>query len=186
MTLVCGVLVAGGMSSRAGAQTTGAPERYSATAVNMGSGPSGAGAVFVNIDRWSSAREREKLVTALRTKGQAQLLHALENSPKVGFVRLPNAVALDLRYALATSLPGGGRRVLLATDRPIGFEEEASGSSRLDYPFAVIEIRFDSQGVGVGKMSLHARIALSRDTQAIELENYASEPVRLIDVRIEK
>jgi len=58
MTLVGGVVVAGGMSLRVGAQTTGAPERYSATAVNMGSGPSVAGHVFVNIDRWSSARER--------------------------------------------------------------------------------------------------------------------------------
>ena len=186
MILVCAVIVADGMSSRAGAQATGAPERYSATAVNMGSGPSVAGHVFVNIERWSSAREREKLVTAFRTRGQAQLLQALENSPKVGFIRLPNTLALDLRYAFASPLPDGGRRVLLATDRPIGFEEEASGSRRLEYPFTLIEIRFDPQGVGVGKMSLYARIALSSDKQSIELENYGTEPVRLTDVRLEK
>ena len=185
MTLVCGVVVAGGMSLRVGAQTTGAPERYSATAVNMGSGPSVAGHVFVNIDRWSSAREREKLVTAFRTKGQAQLLHALESSPKVGFIRLPNTPERDLRYAFASSLPGGGRRVLLATDRPIGFEEEASASRRLEYPFTLIEIRFDTQGVGVGKMAVYAKVALSSDKQSIELENYGTEPVRLTDVRIE-
>ncbi len=124
--------VADRMPSRGGAQSTSAPARHTATAVNMGSGPSAAGHVFVNVDRWSSAREREKLVTAFRSKGQAQLLHALENSPKVGFIRLPNTPEQDLRYAFASSLPGGGRRVLLATDRPIGFEEEASASRRLD------------------------------------------------------
>ena len=156
------------------------------TALNMSNTATGANqTIRINIDRWSSAREREKLVTAFRTKGQAQLLHALESSPKVGFIRLPNTPERDLRYAFTSSLPGGGRRVLLATDRPIGFEEEASASRRLEYPFTLIEIRFDTQGVGVGKMAVYAKVALSSDKQSIELENYGTEPVRLTDVRIE-
>ena len=50
----------------------------------------------------------------------------------------------------------------------------------------MIEIRFDKSGGGVGKMSMATRIALSRDQQTMELENYAMEPVRLTEVRIEK
>jgi len=183
---VCGVLVAAGLSGRAAAQTAGGPEKYNATAINMGSGPSGARRVLVSVDRWTTPQDREKLLTVFNEKGPDKLLDALVDSPKVGYIRLPNTLAWDLRYAFQTPLPDGGRRVVLITDRPISVEEARNNPRVSDYPFTLLEIHFTKEGVGVGKMSVATKISLSKDKMTIELENYGIEPVRLTEVRIEK
>ena len=56
----------------------------------------------------------------------------------------------------------------------------------MDYPFTLIEIRFNRDGVGQGKMSFFTKITMSKDKKTMELENYDIEPVRLTEVRIEK
>jgi len=183
---VCGVIVAAAMSGGADAQTAGVPEKYNATAVNMGSGPSGAGRVLVSVEKWSTPQEREQLLTVFREKGPNKLLDALMDMPKVGYLRLPTTLAWDLRYAFQTPLPEGGRRVILITDRPITMNEARNNPRTTDYPFTLLEIRFDAAGVGVGKMSVATKIWLSKDKTTIELENYGMEPVRLTEVRIEK
>jgi len=75
---------------------------------------------------------------------------------------------------------------VLATDRPIGFKEARDQPRTTDYPFTLIEIRFNKDGVGQGKMSFFTKITMSKDKQTMELENYDIEPVRLTEVRIEK
>jgi hypothetical protein len=179
-------LLASGLFVRLQAQTNGRPERYNATAVNMGGGPAGAARVLVSVDRWSTAKERETLLRVFAEKGPDKLLDALKDNPTVGSIRLPNTLAWDLRYAFETPLPDGGRRVVLATDRPIGFQEARDQPRRIDYPFTLLEIRFNKDGVGQGKMSVYTKITLSKDKQTMELENYGTEPVRLTEVRIEK
>ena len=37
---------------------------------------------------------------------------------------------------------------MLATDRPIGIEEARTQQRTMDYPFTLLEIRFDKKGVG--------------------------------------
>lgn len=179
-----GVVAAAAMSAPLTAQTKG--ERYNATAMNMGSGPAAAGRVLIQVDRWSTATEREKLLSMLVAQGPEKLLKTLQDSPKVGYIRLPNTLAWDLHYAFESPLPEGGRRVVLGTDRPIGFQEAANSSRRMDYPFTLIEIRFDKEGVGVGKMAVYTKISMSKDKKTMELENYGIEPTRLTEVRIEK
>jgi hypothetical protein len=56
----------------------------------------------------------------------------------------------------------------------------------MDYPFTLIEIHFNKEGVGVGKMSVRTKVSLSKDKKTVELGNYGTEPVRLTEVRIEK
>jgi hypothetical protein len=170
----------------ASAQTAGTPERYNATAINLGDARASSGRVLINVDRWSTAQERANLLKVLVEKGPDKLLDALQDNPKTGGMRLPNTLAWDLRYAYQTPLPDGGRRVVLATDRPIGFREAANQPRTMDYPFTLIEIRFNKDGVGQGKMSVFTKITMSKDKQTLELENYDIEPVRLTDVRIER
>jgi hypothetical protein len=74
---------------RVNAQTKGTPEKYNATAINMGSGPAVAGRVLVSIDRWTTAKERENLLRAFQEKGPDKLLDALQDSPKVDRRRNP-------------------------------------------------------------------------------------------------
>jgi hypothetical protein len=184
--VLCGAIVPVGLLARVGAQTTGMPERYDATAVNMGSGPGMAGRVLLSIDRWTTAKERESLLRVFQEKGHDKLLDALQDMPKAGYIRLPTTLAWDLRYAFETPLPESGRRVVLITDRPISMREAVNNPRTTDYPYTLIEIRFDKTGVGVGKLLVATKISLSKDKQTIELENYGIEPVRLTEVRIEK
>jgi len=182
----CGVFVTVGMLLRVSAQTSGAPEKYNATAINMGSGPAAAGRVLIAVDKWTTPKEREALLTVFVQKGPDKLLDALQDNPKVGYIRLPQTLAWDLRYAFESPLPEGGRRVVLVTDRPISFKEAVNNPRVSDYPYTLIEIRFPKDGVGVGKMSVATKISLSKDKKTMELENYGIEPVRLTEVRIEK
>jgi hypothetical protein len=186
VALVLGAAIGAAVSSPVMAQTMGVKESYSATAINMGSGPTGMGTVLITVERWSTAQERERLLKVLVEKGPEKLLDALQDNQKVGFIRLPATLAWDLRYAFESPLPEGGRRVVLATDRPIGFQEARSMSRTMDYPFTLIEIHFNKEGVGVGKMSVQTKISLSKDKKTLELENFGIEPVRLTEVRIEK
>lgn len=167
-------------------QTAGVKEKYNATAVNLGDARTSSGRVFINVDRWSTAEERKNLLGLLVEKGPNSLLSTLTKNKSTGTMRLPNTLAWDLRYAYQTPLPDGGRRVVLATDRPIGFKEARDQPRTMDYPFTLIEIRFNKDGVGQGKMSFFTKITMSKDKQTMELENYDIEPVRLTEVRIEK
>jgi hypothetical protein len=180
-----GALVVGGLPTPLAAQR--AIERYNATAINMGSGPSLAGRVLVAVTRWTTPAERQKLLTVVVQKGPDKLLDAVQDSPSAGTIRFPNTLAWDLRYAFETPLPDGGRRVVLVTDRPISFREAANNPRVSDYPFTLIEIRFPKDGGdGVGKWSVATKIAVTKDKQSLELENYGIEPVRLTEVRVEK
>ena len=46
-------------------------------------------------------------------------------------------------------------------------------------------MRFDSQGKGQGKMSYATKITFDKKKNNVELENYASEPVRLNNLTLE-
>jgi hypothetical protein len=83
-------------------------------------------------------------------------------------------------------LPDGGERVVLITDRRIGFWEAANQPRSIDYPFTVIELRLNRDGEGEGKMSIATKIMLDKKENMITLENYETSPVRLTNVRREK
>ena len=74
---------------------------------------------------------------------------------------------------------------MLATDRRIEFSEVMRQSRTLDYPFLVIEIHFNSDGVGEGKLSLATKIVADKKSNQIVLEDYGTQPVMLKSVRRE-
>jgi len=169
------------------AQTSGEPERFTALAVNMGTpGRAGAGTVEIQVDRWSTDADRDKLLTVLKEQGPDKLLEALQKMPRVGFIRTPNSIGYDLHFARKNPLPDGGERVIIATDRRIGFWEAANRPRSIDYPFTLIEMRIKSDGEGEGKMSLATKITTENDGKQIVLENYSSQPVMLTTVKREK
>ena len=103
-------------------QTRGAPERYTALAVNMGSPVRWTSlSVEMVINRWSSDAECGRLLSILLEKGPDKLLDALRNMPRVGYIRTPDSIGYDLRFAQKTPGEDGGARVVLSTDRYISF-----------------------------------------------------------------
>jgi len=178
-TVLAGVVLLG--SGLSGA----AMERFTATAINLGvPGRTGAGVVEIQIDRWSTDDERDKLLTVLREQGPDKLLKTLQDLPRVGFIRTPHSIPDDLHYARRNEMGGSGaERVIIATDRRIGFWEAANRPRSIDYPFTLIEMRINANGEGEGKMSLATKITTEDNGKTIVLENYSSQPVMLTSIK---
>ena len=163
-------------------QTNGQPERFTANAVST-SPEYGTGQriVEITVDRWSPNAERERLVTALQTKGPNELLKQLQKNRSVGRIRTPDSLGYDLRYAAQTPLPEGGRMIVIATDRPIGFWEATQRPRSIDYPFTVIQMKLDREGNGSGTLSYATRI-VAHENNVIELEDFATQPIMLNNI----
>ena len=166
-------------------------------ALNMSNTATGANqTIRINIDRWSTPSQRQQLITAFLEKGgQNALLKELDKQPELGRFNFPgylgpdpnNTMRLgtDIRYARNFAGEDGGRRIVIMTSRVIGFREEVNQPRTTDYPFSIFEMRFDGQGKGQGKMSYATKITFDKKKNNVELENYASEPVRLNNLTLE-
>jgi hypothetical protein len=166
------------------AQTSGSPERYTAGAIDPNRGR--AGNIEIVVDRWSTDAERDRLMKVAMDKGPEKLLDALQDVKRVGYIRTPDSIGWDLRFARRIPGEDGGERVVLVTDRRIGFWEAVNRPRTIDYPFTVIELRFNRDGEGEGKMSLATRIIADKENNIITLENFDLQPVMLTQVKRER
>jgi hypothetical protein len=181
---LCTAVVALARPMSAGAQTIGEPEEFTAVAIVNNNLASGAGTVLMRVTRWSTEAERERLITTLKSKGPDTLLDELSRMRSVGSIRTPDSLAYDLRYAHERPAEDGGRQIVLATDRPIGFWEAARQPRTIQYPFTVIQMQIGADGRGRGTLSYAAKITAHGNV--IELENFATQPVMLTDIKAEK
>jgi hypothetical protein len=168
----------------ASAQTMGGPERYRATAINMNNGR--AGNIDITVDRWSTDKQRDDLMAVMIEKGPEKLLDKLQDLPRVGHFGAPGNLSWDIHFARKVPLPDGGERVVLVTDRRIGFWEAAHQPRSIDYPFTVIELRLNRDGEGEGKMSVATKVIYDKEQNMLTLENYDLQPVQLTNVKREK
>lgn len=166
------------------AQTMGEKEEFSAAAIRSDNLGSGAGRVIMRVERWSTENERAMLTQTLMKQGSGELLDALQKQKSVGTIRTPDSIGYDLRYAHQEPTAEGGRRIVLATDRPISFWEAANQPRTIDYPFTVIQMEIDKNGEGKGTMSYATKIIARGNT--IELENFTSSPVMLSQIQAKK
>jgi hypothetical protein len=176
-----------GQAARSATQAARSATRYTATTVNLSAG--NARQILIEVFNWSSDADRDKLVAALGEKGDAQVAEALKAAPTVGyFWTSTDGVGYAIKYAYRSPIAGGGERIVLATDRPVGSWERggwrtAAQAAPSDAPFTLIEIRLNARGVGEGKMSLAAPIAADAALKSIALSGYDTAPVLLKDVR---
>ena len=163
------------------------PEKFTAYAINSSNMTARAQAsqVDITINRWSTDADRDRLLQILRSKGQDALLDALQKMPVVGYINTPGSLRYDLHFARQIPAAEGGRRIVLGTDRYIGSWEAANRPRTVDYPFTVIELQLDKNGQGKGWASLYTKVTATDDGN-VELENFASEPVMLNDVKPER
>jgi hypothetical protein len=168
----------------ADAPTTKDPIRFSAFAVSLPAGE--AGVVEIAIERWTTDVERQSLLDVLggasfKEGGQTKLLDALQKvKPRTGYIRTPNSLGWDLKYARENQLPDGTRQVVIATDKPVSFLAAASGSDVMDYPFSFVEMRMKPNDKGEGRLLVASAIDV-KDGK-VQLENYGQEPVRLTTI----
>ncbi len=161
-------------------------ETFTAFAINMNSGPKTA-TVDIKIERWSTDAERQALLSILleekdKYKANQALLKALQKMPKAGYIRTPNTLAWDIRYARQNPMEDGGRQIVVGTDRPVGFWEARNQPRSMDYPFTVLELRLNKEDKGEGKMLAGTQLYIDPKTKNLVLENYGQQPVRLNEI----
>jgi len=178
------LIAAAALSIASSAQTMGTPERFTAAAINMNRGS--AGNIEIVVNRWSSDKERDKLMSTLLEKGPEKLLDVLQDMPRMGYFRAPGSLGWDIHFARKRALPDGGQRVVLVTDRRIGFWEASNQPRSIDYPFTVVELQLNRDGEGEGKISVATKIIADKENNTITLENFDTQPVMLTNVRQEK
>ncbi len=163
--------------------------RFRAFAINMtGGSRTSAGTVDIAITRWSTEADREALITTLKEKGSGALLDALVKEPESGFIKMPNTLGWTLYYARQSELPDGSKRIVIATNRRLGFGEVSQQSRSVNYDFTLIEMHFpkDPKKKGEGKMALAAKVSFDPKTQQVEIENYGTMPVQLKNIEAVK
>jgi hypothetical protein len=183
LVCVCAGLLSA-LSPRVLGQTLGEPEEFTAIAIVNNNLASGAGTVLIRINRWSAEAERTRLIETLQKKGSEKLLDELQDMRSVGTIRTPDSLAYDLRYAHQRPAEDGGRQIVLATDRPIGFWEAVRQPRTIQYPFTVIQMQMGRDGKGKGTLSYATKIIARGDT--VELENFATQPIMLTEIRSER
>ena len=189
---VCVLLTAGITTSAQNAEKV----RITGWALSFGTVATGANqTIQIDIDNWSTTAQRDRLIAVFMEKKQKGLQDALQDMPEIGRWRFPGYIGPDpnniyrlgtpIRYAMNHPGPDGTRRVVTLTDRVIGFREARDQPRTIDYPFTLMEMRFDASGKGEGRMASHTMITFDKKKNVIELEYYSSEPVRLNELKLE-
>jgi len=158
-------------------------EKFTGFAINTNSGPSTATVDFT-VTRWSTDAERAQLLAIIKENKDPtdKLLRALQKLPKVGYIRTPDRLAWDLHYARQSPLDEGGRQIVLATDRPIGFWEARNQPRSYDYPFTIVQVHLDRNDTGSGKILAGTKIYIDKKNNLV-LENFAQQPVRFNEIK---
>ena len=161
-------------------------EQYKANAIVQTSG--GASMMEMNIYRWSTDDEREELLDAIKAatadhRQARKVAQALRGQAKAGYVFMAGKQGYPLRYARSLDMGGGKRQIILATDRPVSFQEVYSQSQAGDFDVSLIILNLDENGKGSGILSLGTEVKWSDKEGKIEMTNASSQPIKLGDVR---
>jgi hypothetical protein len=172
------------------------PIRMRAFAVNMTNVLTGANGIFeIRVTNWSTAAQRERLITTMAEKGQNALLSAMRKESIKGRIRIPGwqgpdpqnyRLGWDLRYAWHDSLPEGGERIVIGTDRYMSMWEIRNQPRTVDYPFTFIELHMPREGKGEGRMTAATQLQFDKKTKTISLEQYSAGTLHLNEITIEK
>jgi len=158
------------------------------TAVTANMSPAGVN-LRIQILEWQEPAARAEVVATLAAGADAAT--PLAKLPTVGYI-WPNSspVGYSLKYAHRTSLPDGGERVTLVTDRRIGsydYKGWSVGSSEAakDLPYSVVELELTGSGTGTGKLSLAAEVMLDETAGTVSLAAGSAAANVLQDVKRE-
>jgi hypothetical protein len=105
--------------------------------------------------------------------------------PELILVSPTGFVGNSFRFARSTPTKGGGRHIVMVTDRPMRFWEAYNSARSTQYPFGIIVLNVDSTGKGTGTLAPICKIKFNKKNE-LEIEHYGQEPLRLANVRIEK
>ena len=117
----------------------------------------------------------------------AALTAAIGRAPTLGYIWTNDVTGYAIKYAHRLPLPDGGERIILATNRRLGAHVQGwtlvAAETLTDYEFTLIELRLDSRGLGEGKTSLTTKVVVDDSAKTVALDNYATAPPVLQNVK---
>ena len=156
-------------------------ETFKATAAVKSPTAAASAPVTIQINRFVSEAERDKIVTAVRGNDQAATRKALEAAEDIGYIEV-NTRRTPIKYAYARST-GSGRMITVLTAKPIAnLGAGAPGAKpKGDYELALALLILDDKNAGDGEMS--PAVTLKVDGEgAIVTSDYSKEHVRLTGI----
>jgi hypothetical protein len=168
------------------------PESFEANVMVVTGQPGGprSNLLEIRIREWTTEEDRGQLLTEIqeatsqraRNRNRA-VARALRGGHTIGSVNLRATTSWPLRFSRQYPLENGGRRILLATDRPVTFQEEITSSVARDFDVTVIELMLDKDGQGEGTLSVGTEVTWNPQTEKLEVTNFSTQAVRLTNVR---
>ncbi len=156
-------------------------EEYSGTAISL-NGARAATAFFnLRLTGKTSDEQARKYLAVLQQNGQDKALDAIRKND-LGSFSLDNQIGRTLNVVRESNVDGK-RRLFIVFERWERFAELRGGYRSVDYPFGVIELYLDdTTGKGEGTYIAAARIRWIEDKNQVEVENFATYPVKLTSV----
>ena len=160
---------------------TTTPEVFRATAKVSTATAGGEAHVAIEIDRYTAEKDLQAMEQALKSGGSAAFLEALKRAPVVGRFRVGEQT-FPIRWARERT-SGTGRVISAVTDTPVYFVGAGvpGAKGRAGFDVAVVLLNMDSSGVGQGTLAAAAKVKPG-GASGVEVEDYASEPVKLVSV----
>ena len=168
------------------ALTQNQEERFEGLAQHMGN-VGGQTQMEIVISRWTPIAEAQKLVDTLTNDGHDAFSKALSDTDETGFIRFPAMAtrypSVRLHMARQFDDGDGGRTIMLATNRPIGWAEAMNEGRSMDYDLTVIQLTLKADDTGDGVFIFGAEVEFDKDTGKISLEKMQNSQTRLTNIR---
>jgi hypothetical protein len=184
--ILLGVLLLGALPATAKDKTE-TIERYKANAIVQTAGTGST--AEINIYRWSSDDERNEILEVIKKatddkrKNNRDVAKALRGQEKTGYAFMAGRQGYPLRYAREFQMGGGKRQIILATDRPVSFQEVYQQTQLGDFDVTMVLLNVDENGNGEGLLSVGTEVKWNESTGKLEVTNVTSQPIKLTNVR---
>ena len=158
------------------------PETFTASAQVLGNNAGSSAQVTIQINQYTSEKDRTTIQEALKVGGYQGFLPALRSAPDVGYVEM-NGRKVTARWARQQTTEKG-RTISIVTDGPMFFVGggNVDAKPRAGFDVAVIQLDVDSIGLGTGSFAAAARVRPGGAT-GVQIDDYAEAPVKLVTVR---
>ena len=160
----------------------GTADRFGGVAANL-PGIDGE-TVIIDLIRWSTDAERDKLVATLKDKGDKEFASALGQAPSLGYMwRSGSGFGAFVRYATKFKA-ADGEHVVIVTDSDLATWVNKPGATAAPakYPYAVVELSV-AAAAPAGKTSLAGKVIADGDVKSVRLEDFKTAPVALKGVK---
>jgi hypothetical protein len=129
--------------------------------------------------------EVRELADTLQLRGPDGLETALDKTKERGRFAVVGSTGNDISVVRIHPASNGGHRIVMVTNRTIGFYELRNNPRSRDYKFGIIELRVDADGKGDGTIYAASKLSFNKNKE-LQIEHYGISPVKVVNLRLSK